>query len=285
MSENNKAVATIEKSIADSVLTRVNQLTEIGELVLPPNYIPANALKAAWLAINEVESRDKKPALEVCTKNSIANALYEMVVNGYSVVKKQCYFVVYGNELKMEDSYIGKIVKAKRDAHVKEVNAVTVYKNDIFEYEINTLNGRKKVVKHEQKLENIDITKIAGAYAIVTYEDGSTDTEIMTLAQIQKAWEQGGSKGSSPAHKNFADQMAEKTVISRALKIPADATDDAALMKDALAVNVDHEIKEKANKTEIGMEDDVQEAEEVKDGEPEKEQQPEESNEKKGPGF
>ncbi|RZM21724.1 MAG: hypothetical protein EOO88_31790, partial [Pedobacter sp.] len=66
----------------------------------------------------------------------------------------------------------------------------------------------------------------------VNYVDGTRDCEIMTLPQIHKAWAQGGSKGASPAHKNFPDQMAEKTVINRALKIEVGSTDDSTLVRD-----------------------------------------------------
>ncbi len=254
----NQQLANLEKNVADSVLTRVSQLQEMGEIVLPPNYSPANALKAAWLMLLDVIDKNSKPALEVCTKQSVANALYEMVTKGLSVVKKQCYFVVYGNKLELEDSYIGKIAVAKRDANVREVNAVTIYKDDEFEYEIDIQNGgRKKVIKHIQRLQNIDMSKIVGAYAIVSYNDDSTDTEVMTIDQIRKSWEQGGSKGKSGAHTNFTDQMAEKTVIGRALKIPVNSTDDSVILSgsDKVASGVKSEIQSNANREELSVDD------------------------------
>ncbi len=77
----------------------------------------------------------------------------------------------------------------------------------------------------------------------------------MTLPQIHKAWAQGGSKGSSPAHKNFPDQMAEKTVINRALKIEVGSTDDSTLVRDRASEVVNHEIRSNANTKEIDFED------------------------------
>jgi recombination protein RecT len=244
----------------DAVLQKIASFQEAGELRLPPNYVPENAIRSAWLHIQETVDKDKKPALSVCTKASIANALLEMVLKGLSVVKKQCYFVVYGNELTLERSYIGEIAIAKRDAGVKDVNAVTIYDGDVFEYSIDTLTGHKKVVKHEQTIDNINPDKIKGAYAIVVYENGIVDTEIMTIAQIKKAWAQGASKGDSPAHKNFPDQMAEKTVINRALKIVNGSTDDSALMsrnESPLEAGVQHEISMKANQKQVSFDDVV----------------------------
>ncbi len=245
------AIKKFTEATVDGVLSRIASIQATGELVLPPNYIPENAVRAAWLILQEVTDKNNRPALDVCTKESIANAFLDMVTSGLSVAKKQGYFVVYGNKLQFDQSYIGDITLAKRVANVKEVNAVTVYKDDVFEYEVDASSGRKRVLKHEQKLANIDLAKIVGAYAIVSYNDGTTDTEIMTLGQIHTSWAMGGSKGNSPAHKNFPDQMAEKTVIARALKIETGSSDDSTIIgnkqADKVTADVKQEMKERAN--------------------------------------
>jgi recombination protein RecT len=250
------SVQRFQEKTVDNILSRINDFLATGDIVLPPNYIPENAVRAGWLMLQDVVDREKRPALEVCTKESIANAFLEMVIKGLSVVKKQAYFVVYGNELSLDESYFGAVSIAKRDAGVKEPKAVIIYKDDIFRYEILE-NGRKRVIEHQQEFKNIDNDKIVGAYSVVTYNDGSTDTEIMTLAQIKKSWEMGGSKGISPAHKNFPDQMCAKTVITRSLKVAANTSDDSALMRedDQVSAGVKHEIKEKAHKKNITFDD------------------------------
>lgn len=255
----NSAVKKFTQATLDNVLSRISSIQATGELVLPANYIPENAVRAAWLILQDTVDRNNRPALEVCSPHSIANAFMDMVTSGLSVAKNQGYFVVYGDKLQFDQSYIGDIAVAKRVANVKEVNAVTVYKDDVFEYEVDASTGRKKVIKHDQKLTNIDMNKIVGAYAIVSYNDGSTDTEIMTLGQIQTSWGMGGSKGNSPAHKNFPDQMAEKTVISRALKIETGSSDDSSVVGnregDKVKSDVKQEMKERANTKSVVFED------------------------------
>lgn len=254
--QQQQAVKKFAEGTVDSILKRVADFQSAGELVLPPNYIPENAVRSAWLVLQQTVDLNKRPALEVCTMESIANAFLEMVTQGLSVIKKQCYFVVYGNKLELEESYIGKIAIAKRNANVKEVNAVTVYKQDEFVYAVDHTTGRKHIEKHKQSLANVIPEEIVGAYAIVTYNDGTTDSEIMSLNQIHKAWAQGGSKGTSPAHKNFPDQMCEKTVIGRALKIESGSSDDSSLLvNDPESANVQNIIGEKANKKELTFED------------------------------
>lgn len=262
MSQNNATPAVtpakFEEATVDGVIQKIAKLQQTGELSLPDNYNAENAIRAAWLILQDVKDRNDKPALEVCTKASIANAMYEMVMKGLSVVKKQGYFIVYGNQLSFDESYIGDIAIAKRDCGVEEVNAVVIYDGDVFEYEIDLVNkGRKKVTKHEQTIANINPDKIVGAYAIVTFKDGTASHEIMTIAQIRLAWAQGAAKGNSPAHKNFPDQMACKTVINRALKIITGTSDDSHLQErdDQATASLKQEIKDNANKKEIGIDD------------------------------
>ena len=98
-----------------------------------------------------------------------------------------------------------------------------------FVYSIDPETGLKKIVEHTQDLENLDADKVKGAYAILTTEDGRTIVEIMNMGQIRKAWMQGSMKGGSPAHKNFGDEMAKKSVLGRACKMLIGISDDADL--------------------------------------------------------
>lgn len=172
-----------------------------------------------------------QPALTVCTKESIANSLFDMVLQGLSVSKKQGYFIVYGNQLQFQRSYFGTIALAKgiRDGVTTEPVANVIYEGDEFVYTIDPNTGRIIIIKHDQKIENIDDSKIKAAYAIVHRKDGSTQVTIMTIAQIRAAWNQGATKGNSPAHKNFPAEMCKKTVIGRACKTIINSSDDAWL--------------------------------------------------------
>lgn len=217
-------------NLSDIVLNKVNQFARDGGLKLPENYSVVNNMKSAWLVLQETTDRNSKPALEVCSKASIANALFDMVLQGLSVSKSQGYFIVYGNKLEFQRSYFGTVALAKRSGGIKtEPVANVIYEGDDFIYTIDPQTGHYAIVKHEQKLQNIDDNKITGAYAIVKLADGSTQVTIMTIAQIRAAWNQGATKGKSPAHQNFAGEMAKKTVIGRACKMVINSADDAWL--------------------------------------------------------
>ena len=101
----------------------------------------------------------------------------------------------------------------------------------------------------------------------------------MTLAQIKAAWQQGATKGQSPAHKNFPAEMCKKTVIGRACKMVINSSDDAWLYdgkKDEDDVDVAQQQRdaEVQGRSSVKLED--AEYEEVKTGgEPQKTAAPE----------
>lgn len=223
-SQNATALKRMQEETTQQILERVTGWQETGEVVLPKGYHVGNAIKLAWLYLQTVENLQHQKAIDYCTKDSICNALLNMVING-EYPQKHCYFIMYGNRLEWQERYLGKLMRAKRDTEIGKVNAQVIYEGDEFVYTIDE-NGEKQLVKHVPNLANIDNTKILAAYAVVINKDGTRHIEVMTRTQIQKAWEQGAMKGKSGAHTNFTDQMCMKTVIQRACKIALDSTAD-----------------------------------------------------------
>jgi len=192
-----------------------------------------------------------------------------MVIQGLSPAKKQCYFVAYGNKLQLMRSYMGTVAVTKRLQKVKDVKAYCIYEGDEFETTFDLDTATIKVTKFNPKLENIDIKKIDGAFAVIVGNEGVLHTEIMSMAQIRNSWNQGQAKGKSMAHENFAEEMAKKTVISRACKLFANTSDDSDLLIEAFnntdrEINttegtdkeVTQEIEERANSKELDFEDE-----------------------------
>ena len=264
MAEEKQAVQKFQESTMEVVLEKVKTFREIGSIHLPKDYSVENAMRGAWLALQEMKDSANLPILQVCSRESIANALLDMATQGLSVAKKQGAFIVYGKKVIFQREYFGNIALAQRYSGMKDVRGNVVYKDDVFEFGVDADTGRKHIIKHDQRLGNIDFTKIVGAYALVTMEDGSSFLEVMSWPQIQQSWMQGSTKGQSPAHKNFPDQMALKTVINRALKILISASNDAVLMEN-IETNrpieaVKEEIKANANTGEVI---DIQEEEPI----------------------
>ena len=242
----------VKKDISAQVLARVEIFQKSGELRIPKDYSPENALKSAYLILTDPRNN----LLAQCTKESAANALLKMVVWGLSPLKKQCDFIKYGDKLECTPEYTGNIVLAKRYGGLKDIKGNAIFEGDTFEFEVDPTTGRKRILKHTQTLESIGSKNIKGAYAVYEMNDGKIDVEIMNIVQIRDAWNQGATKGASPAHKNFPDQMAIKTVINRACKLIIRGSDDSALFSNDDETNVvDREIAENANVETISFEE------------------------------
>ena len=215
-----------DKSIADSVFNKIIELEDQGGLDLPPNYSPANALKSAWLIF-----QDNKDLME-CSDGSKANALLDMIIQGLSPSKSQCYFIPYGKTAKMQRSYLGNVAVAKRLTDIEDIHSQAIYEGDTVDYSIK--DGIVTIGDHKQDFGNIDVGKVKGAYAIAFREGGKKQAVIMTRDQIQAAWEQGAMKGKSAAHLKFTDEMAKKTAVNRLVKPLLDTSDDSGLLAESV---------------------------------------------------
>lgn len=255
-----------EKQITDIVFNKVVDLQSKGAIDFPNNYSVGNALKSAYLILQEAKTREKKPVLQACTQESIANALLDMVVQGLNPTKQQCYFIPYGNQLTLSRSYLGTIALTKRLKGVKDVVAYPVYKNDVLDIGFDILTGKTKINEFKPSLEH-KAQDLIGALGIVVGENEILYLEYMNMEQIKNAWNQGTMKGNSPAHKNFPDQMAIKTVINRVCKKYVNAADDSDKIADLIsktAEEVDNELEaemaENANVKELPL-DEIEEVE------------------------
>lgn len=205
----------INNTFIDGLSKQLNAKVQNG-MSFPADYNVTNALMGAYLALKETEDKNGKPLLEVCSQTSIANSLMDMATLGLSVQKKQGYFIAYGGKCQFQRSYFGNMTIARRYG-MKDVNAEIIYDGDEFTYSI--VDGKKEFTSHKQDFKNIDTDKISGAYAIVTMEDGTKYLEVMNINQLKQSWKQGyGYKETGGTHQKFADQMAKKTVINRAMK-------------------------------------------------------------------
>lgn len=277
--------------MGDSVLARVKDLESKGDLKFPVNYSPENAMKSAMLQLQELKGSKKegyKPALEIATPNSVANALMDMVVQGLNPMKNQGYFIMYGNKVQFQRSYLGTMSVTKRVTGCTEINASVIFEGDDVKYK--TKNGKIVDLEHSQSFGNRDTKKIIGAYCTIVFEDESKNyTEIMTIDEIEEAWKQStavweGKFKEDGTHRRFPVEMAKKTIINRTCKKLLNSSDDSSLLKNQIFESeqrqrkevFDAEIEENQAVEVLDIEDvehveevqDVTEFEEVEDEKP-----------------
>ena len=235
-----------QQNFDDAVVSLVNKLVEEQQsqgLALPTNYNVQNAMKAAYLKLQNVKDRQGRPALTVCSKNSIVYALMDMAVQGLSPAKNQCYFIAYGNELQMRRSYFGTIAALKRLDRVKDIDAQVVHEGDEFEVGADRV-GHLVVERFNPKFENLD-KPLVGAFAFIELTDGRVDYTVMTKKQIDTSWSQSRQHG---VQQKFGDEMAKRTVLNRAAKMFINTSDDSDMLAGAINSTTANEFEDRTRK-------------------------------------
>lgn len=221
MSENKTTAVAKGNDVGSQVIRRVDELCSYG-FVMPKDYNYVNAIKASMLKLQEVKDRNGKSASEVCTPVSIQQALFKMVVKGLNVALNQAYFIIRGNQLCLDESYFGKVLQVRRIYPDFDPKPRVIYQGDVFAYETGINTGRRKLVKHEQSIENID-NEFVGAYMYIPCPNGEQDLYLMTRKQIFAAWNNSSNKSLS-THKEFTDKMVSKTIINSACNMIINGT-------------------------------------------------------------
>ncbi len=252
----------------------------IGEqsLKIASNYNYVNALKAAALILNDTVDKNKVPVLQCCTKTSILNALFTMVMQGLDPLRKQCAFIAFGDKLVVMRTYYGNLALAKR-AGLRYINANVVYNDDTFSYGVRA-DGSLYIHQHNSALKNIG-AQIIAAYAVYGIADQYDNKIIhdnmvlMTIEQIKQAWSQGVvfKEGTTSVFTKFPEEMCKKTVINRACKIIINSAgyDDFEIEEYSDIKNIDN------NLNILNFEEEEEKEEEKSK---EKEEEKKENNEK-----
>lgn len=239
------------KKVENGVMKQVDTMVSQG-ISFPANYDPKKAV------VNAISIIKQDSKLMNCNPASIAQSISYMVQLGLEPSAKQCYFIPYGQELKLSPSYFGTQTILRRINGVIDIVAQVIYNDDEVDYEIE--NGHIVNFIHKTNFKNRK-SGIAGAYAIIALDEeifGRTQhIEIMDEEEIKLAWGQGATKGNSPAHKNFPQEMSKKTVINRASKNFVNTLTDSDNVDLVSAYNAT--ISEETQKVEAEFEEKPQE--------------------------
>ena len=256
--------AAMQKSIKEEIIANVKSIVskKIVEnaIHIPDNYSYENALEYAWMDISsqevsipEEENGRKKwtkvKMLDLVDKVSVAEALFNMVVEGTNPGKNQCAFIKYGDKLTYQRMYPGDIALAKRYSGVKEVRAREIYKGTVERGDFVTevlKDGREVLIKHNTTLEDMD-TDIVGGYCVIINKDGEEELIKMTINKIKTSWSQGKNykeDNSDGIHSKFDEEMVKRTLIRRACKPFINSTSDESIIhsiSEQETVDIAHE--------------------------------------------
>lgn len=199
--------------VEEKALAKIQAYMELG-MTIPEGFSPTNSLKKARFMLNDMKVGGK-PVLEVCTEESVMQALLESVAKGLDFSESQIYFIPRNNQMTTMESVYGRIVRAKRASKYYKPIVGYVHEGDIFDFGIDVNTGYTKIIEHKTSVENLDKPFIA-AYAYVTDNDGNTDVFVMTRKEWLKSWTKS-SNGASVA-KDFERDMIYRTIIKKSTK-------------------------------------------------------------------
>ena len=215
----------VKKNVGDAVVARVNSLCEAG-FTMPKDYNYVNAIKMSMLKLQELKDKNGNFALDVCTPTSIQTALFKMVTLGLNAGLNQCFLLVRNDQLCLQESYFGKVLMVKRIYPNWNPVPVVIREGDVFEYAIDPATGKKHIVKHEQKLENMDKDFVGGYLYLPT-----GDLYIMTKKQILTAWSKSSSREQA-THKAFSEKMVGKTLVNSGCNMIINSTPEYQMGMD-----------------------------------------------------
>jgi recombination protein RecT len=228
MADEKKNVA-LRNNIGDQVIGRLNELAQ-ANFNFPKDYNYVNAIKMSVLKLQELKDKDKRPALEVCDPVSISSALFKMATKGLNLAYNQAYAVVRGTDLCIDPGYFGNVLMVKRIFPDWEPMPHSIREGDEYVTEVDPKTGKKKLLKHVQKLENLDKDFIGG-YIYLPSKDGEMYLYEMTRKQILTAWSKSSSREQA-THKQFDEKMLQKTLVNSGCTMIINSTPELKAFDD-----------------------------------------------------
>lgn len=194
--------------------------------VLPKHVTPDRMLKALMVAAS------KTPALFECTEESICKSLMDASSLGLdcSGTLGSGHLIPFNRNVKVGNNwqkrkecqfipgYRGLIDLARRGGQIATISAHPVYVQDKFALQYGT---DEKIV-HEPHLGADRRDEFVCFYAVAVLRDGTKQSEVMTLADVEKIRDAAMAKNrqtdaSGPWKDHFAE-MGRKTVVRRICK-------------------------------------------------------------------
>lgn len=222
MAQNNSANSLASERTTLSLATETTQwiMKDLANaeknLRVPEGYQVGVEISTALLDIAQ------NAALARCTKESIMTALRNMVLQGLSAAKKQCYFVPYGTQAVLQRSYFGTVATLKIAFPYLEVAADVLYEGDGYQLSVDPVYGFKSLTLTSSSIDNLDnAIKAAYGHIIDTRTGKKVYGMVMTWKEIQKSWARAKTKN---VQQEFPQEMAKRTLIQRMCKMYINTT-------------------------------------------------------------
>jgi recombination protein RecT len=171
---------------------------------LPGICSPERFMRVAMTAIT------KNPKIADTTQESMMSCLLDCAQLGIEPDGRRAHLIPYGKSCTLIIDYKGLVELVRRSGEVKTISADSVCDNDEFEVNMG------KITRHTINYKK-DRGQPYAYYAYAEMADGSIQSEVMTIQDINAIKARSRSGGSGPWKTDFAE-MAKKTVFRRLCK-------------------------------------------------------------------
>lgn len=200
---------------------KLNSLLDINASALPSDFNRHRFVQNCMEILPEIYE------VESIDPSSIARTLLKGAFLGLDFFNKECYAIPYSRkegagwkkDLRFQTDYRGerKLAKKYSIRPIKDIYAKIVRDGDDFEEQV--VDGLPSI---SFKPKPFSDEKIIGAFAVVLYQDGTMNYEVMTTNEIESlknAYAKKDQKGQfSKAWNDSFGEMAKKTVSRRLCK-------------------------------------------------------------------
>lgn len=205
---------------------------------LPKICTPDKFMRVAMTAVT------KNPKIAESTQETLMSCLLDCAQLGIEPDGRRAHLIPFNNrkkgivECQLIIDYKGLVELVRRSGEVATLHADKVCEHDNFVYNAG------KVEKHV-----IDFKKPRGKvyafYAYAEMKDGSQQSEVMTVEEVEKIRQASNGKNSSPWSQHF-DEMGKKTVFRRLSKWLPMATEVMAKIDEIEAKEFDFDMTPEA---------------------------------------
>lgn len=185
--------------------------------------VQLEAALASRLTLGQFQSMalaaySKNGKLWDCTDESVLRCMLDVAVIGLEpdTVRGHAYLIPYKDTCTLQIGYKGLVHIATRNGDALKIDAHVVYLNDEFSIEY----GMKEELRHRPfipKSKKEDRGPKIGAYSFVKLKSGESTFLYMNMTELDEV--RAKANQSSPAWKDFEDEMYKKTVFRRHSKL------------------------------------------------------------------
>lgn len=214
MEQQTKQVTTAEylNNIQDALMKQIAE--KVG--AMPEGFNKDRfILNCITLIRDMLKDKKKRENLDGIPADSIALCMIKGAFLGLDFLSGECYAIPYNKEMNFQTDYKGEIKICKKHSiqPIKDIFAKIVREGDLYDEGVE--DGKQKLVFKPLPFNN---GKIIGAFAIVTYTDGSMLYESMSAEEIEGVRQNYSKAKDSDAWKKSSGEMYRKTVIRRLSK-------------------------------------------------------------------